>query len=151
MGPLWRLFWTLSGIQITSSSAQEVPRSPQDATRRPQDRSRLPSLFKIVIYQKIMNNQTKINDLGSLGRLQIAPRWPQAKSRWPKIDPRRLQDGLEECFCSCSKYSSIWRRLGVDLGWIWDRFGLISWNFIIFFGGLALMRSNVPQVSQTFF
>ena len=47
-------------------------------------------------------------------------------------------------------FESIWGRLGVDLDWMLDRFGLICWIFLIFVGGLALMRSNVPQVSQTF-
>ena len=32
-----------------------------------------------------------------------------------------------------SDFESIWGRLGIDLGWIWDRFGLICWNFINLF------------------
>ena len=71
-----------------------------------------------------MKNQWKNNDSGSLGQLQIDPRWPQARSRWPKIDPRRLQDGLENCFCRCSKSSLIWDLLGVVLGSILAPFGL---------------------------
>ena len=76
------------------------------------------------MFQKVLKNTRKINDFGSPGRLQIAPRWPQARSRWPKIDPRVLQDVLEECFCRCSKSSSIWRRLGVVLGSILVPFSL---------------------------
>ena len=47
-------------------------------------------------------------------------------------------------------FESIWDRLGVDLEWMLDGFGLICYLFLIFFGGLALMRSNVPQVSQAY-
>ena len=52
----------------------------------------------------------------------------------------------------------IWDRLGIDLGWILSGFGVDLGSiwvdllfFVIFFRSLALMRSNVPQVSQTFF
>ena len=41
----------------------------------------------------------------------------------------------------------VWDRFG----WIWGRFGLIRLIFYFLLGGLALTRSNVPQVSQTFF
>ena len=96
LGPFWRLFWTLLGAQISPSSAQEVPRSPQDTPRRQQDWPRWPSLFKIVMFQKVMKNKRKFNDFDSPGRSQITPRRPQAWSRWLKIDPRPLQDGLQE-------------------------------------------------------
>ena len=46
-------------------------------------------------------------------------------------------------------------RLGggflVDLGSIWGGFGSICCILPVFFAGSALMRRNVPQVSQTFF
>ena len=65
---------------------------------------------------------------------------------------------LGELGAAGGDFESIWGRLGVFLGWIWDRFGWIwgsIWvdllDFYDFFAGLALMRSNVPQVSQTFF
>jgi len=69
-------------------------------------------------------------------------------------------------------FESIWDRFGLDLGSIWIDLGSFGgrcgvdfesiWMdsgsiwvdcliFLIFFGGLALMRSNVPQVSQLFF
>ena len=93
-----------------------------------------------------MKNLWKNNDLGSPGQLQIDPRWPQARSRWPKIDPRRLQDGLEECFCRCSKSSSIWRRLGVVLGSILAPFGLPK---CVPFG--TLLASQIDQKSKSIF
>ena len=142
MGPFWRRFWTLLGAQIASSSAQEAPRSLQDAPRRPQDEPKLPSSLKILFFQKVVKNPRKNNDSGSPGQLQIDPRWPQARSRWPKIDPRRLQDGLEKCFCRCSKSSSIWRRLGVVLASILAPFGLPK---CVSFG--TLLASQIDQKS----
>ena len=58
--------------------------------------------------------------------------------------------------CSCleailNRFGVVWGWIWGGFGWIWGRFGLICWICLIFFGGLALMRSNVPQVSQTFF
>ena len=71
-----------------------------------------------------MKNIRKFNHFDPPSRSQITPRRPQAWSRWLKIDPRRFQDDLQECFCRCSKSPSIWRRLGVVLGSILAPVGL---------------------------
>ena len=86
-----------------------------------------------------------LGDLGVvLGCLEAALGCP-----WP------LSGDLGAAGCD---FESILDRLGVVWGWILNRFGwirgrfeLICWIYLIFFRGLALMRSNVPQVSQTFF
>ena len=69
-----------------------------------------------MIFQKSLKNLRKFNDFGSSSRPKIAPRWPQARSRWPKIGPRRLQDDLEERFFRSQKTTSILRRFGFVLG-----------------------------------
>ena len=75
-------------------------------------------------FSKTQEKPKEKHDFGLPDQLQIAQRWPQARSRWPKIDPIRLQDGFEECFCRCLKSSSIWRSLEVVLGSILVPFGL---------------------------
>ena len=76
--------------------------------------------------------------LPSPSRPKIAPRWPQARSRWPKIGPRRLQDVSKTVLkgiCSLLKidfeFASFGNRFGIDFGSLcppqmppfWDPFG----------------------------
>ena len=42
-------------------------------------------------FQQVLKNKWKNNDFASQRGPQIVPRWPQERSRWSKIDPRRLQ------------------------------------------------------------
>jgi hypothetical protein len=65
----------------------------------------------------------KINGFGSPSRPKIAPRWPRARSRWPKIGPRRLQDVSKTVLkgiCSLLKidfdFESFWDRFWLHLG-----------------------------------
>ena len=71
-------------------------------------------------FSKILKILRKINGFGSPSRPKIAPRWPQARSRWPKIGPRRLQDD------SKTVLKGIFSLLKIDFDFesFWDRFWL---------------------------
>ena len=62
----------------------------------------------------------KINDFGSPSRPKIALRWPQARSRWPKIGPRRLQDGSKTVLKGIVSLL----KIDFDFALFWDRFWL---------------------------
>ena len=95
----------------------------QDAPTWPQDQPRWPFLCQIAIFQKTQKNLRKINGFGSPSRPKIAPRSPQSRSRSPKIDPRRLQDGpktvLEGIFVALEHRLRFWVILGSILAPFW--------------------------------
>ena len=71
-------------------------------------------------FSKIVKILRKINGFGFPSRPKIAPRSPQSRSRWPKIDPRRLQDGPKTVL------KGIFSLLKIDFDFesFWDRFWL---------------------------
>ena len=94
------LFWGRLGLPFGPSWApksgqdrpKRPPRSPQEAPRSLQDPPCQPYLCEKVIFQKVLKNTWKNNDFAPQRGPQIVPRWPQERSRWSKIAPRRLQD-----------------------------------------------------------
>ena len=96
-------FWVSLGSLLASllgplgrpNRSKFDPRGPKIAPRRPRKASRLAKMIIFIPNLDLSKNIEKlmnINVFGSPSRLQIAPRWPQARSRWPKIGPRRPQD-----------------------------------------------------------
>ena len=118
LGPFWPPFWVLLGAQ--PKSAQVRPKRPQDRPKMASRPAKMTFFMPNRDFSKIVKILRKINGFGSPSRPKIAPRWPQARSRWPKIGPRRLQDGLETIL------KRIFSLLNIDfdLKLFWDRFWL---------------------------
>ena len=53
---------------------------------------------------------------------------PKGDQKWPKIAPRRPQDGLKELLFRCQNLSSILVRFGVRFGRFWGAFWEPSWR-----------------------
>ena len=127
LGAFWTPFGALLGAQSGPRSVPEASRSPQETPRRPQDRPRLQFLFENLSFRKVLKNVRKHNDFYSPSRLQIAPRWPQARPRCPKIAPRRPQDLpktiLKSFFSHRSFCLRFWSVLGPTLAPFWTSLG----------------------------